>query len=209
DDLLEGLTVLRGVDGGDRRADELDVVLGQHPGLVQRDRRVEGRLPAEGGQQRVGALLGDDRRDDLGGDRLDVGGVGDLRVGHDRRRVGVDEDDAQALLAQHPAGLGAGVVELGGLPDDDRPGADDENGTQVGTTRHQASSPVVWERACRRAATSSRKRSNRWAASCGPAAASGWYWTENAGMSRARRPSTTPSLRLMWDTSTRPKRPSS
>ena len=29
--------------------------------------------------------------------------------------------------AQHPAGLGAGVVELAGLADDDRPGADDQD----------------------------------------------------------------------------------
>ena len=59
-----------------------------------------------------------------------------LRVGHDRRRVAVDEDDAVALLAQRLAGLGAGVVELAGLADDDRAGADDEDGFQVGALRH-------------------------------------------------------------------------
>ena len=41
-------------------------------------------------------------------------------------------------------------------------------------------------------------RSNRYAASCGPAAASGWYCTENAGTSRQRSPSTTSSLRQTW-----------
>jgi hypothetical protein len=43
------------------------------------------------------------------------------------RRVAVDQDDAVALLAQRLAGLGAGVVELAGLADDDRAGADDED----------------------------------------------------------------------------------
>ena len=68
--------------------------------------------PPRVAQQRVGALLGDDLLDELRGDRLDVGGVGELRVGHDRGRVGVDQDDPQALGLEHPAGLGAGVVEL-------------------------------------------------------------------------------------------------
>ena len=69
--------------------------------------------------------------DELGRDRLDVGGVGELRVGHDRRRVGVDEDDPQALVLEHPAGLRAGVVELRGLADDDRAGADHQDVLQV------------------------------------------------------------------------------
>ena len=111
----------------------------QHAVLVQRDRGVQRGLPAQGRQQRVRALLGDDLLDELRGDRLDVGGVGELRVGHDRRRVGVDQDDPQALGAQHAAGLGAGVVELAGLADDDRPGADDQDAGDVGAPRHQRS----------------------------------------------------------------------
>ena len=37
--------------------------------------------------------------------------------------IRVDEDDAVAFLTQRAARLNAGVVELGGLTDDDRPGA--------------------------------------------------------------------------------------
>ncbi len=70
-----------------------------------------------------------------GGDGLDVGVVGVLRVGHDRGRVGVDQADLQALGAQHPAGLGARVVELAGLADDDRPGADHQHVVEVGSRR--------------------------------------------------------------------------
>ena len=85
---------------------------------------------------RVGPLAGDDLLHDLGGDRLDVGRVGELRVGHDRGRVGVDQDDPQALLAQDAAGLGAGVVELAGLADDDRAGPDHQHAGDVGALGH-------------------------------------------------------------------------
>jgi hypothetical protein len=139
DDLLELAAVLAGPDGVDAGPDELHVVPGQRPGLVQADGRVQGGLAAQGGQDRVGALLGDDLLQDVLGDGLDVGGVGELGVGHDRRGVGVDQADPDALLAQHPAGLGAGVVELAGLPDDDRPRADDQDGLQVVTLGHAAS----------------------------------------------------------------------
>ena len=69
--------------------------------------------------------------DDLRADRLDVGGVCDARVGHDGGRVGVDEDDAQALLLQDAACLRARVVELARLTDDDGARPDDEDGGQI------------------------------------------------------------------------------
>ena len=103
---------------------------------MQVDRGVERRLPAERRQDRVGLLLRDDRLDDLPRDRLDVGRVGEVGVGHDRRRVRVHEDDAHALLAQHAARLGARVVELARLADDDRAGADDEDALDVVALGH-------------------------------------------------------------------------
>jgi hypothetical protein len=39
----------------------------------------------------------------LGRDRLDIGGVGQLRIGHDRRRVRIDQDDPIALRLQRLA----------------------------------------------------------------------------------------------------------
>src|SRR3972149_2645750 len=62
---------------------------------------VERRLPAQGGQQGIGTLPLDHGGHHVGSDRLDVGGVGELGVGHDRRRVRVDEDHPVALFAQH------------------------------------------------------------------------------------------------------------
>ena len=83
-------------------------------------REVEAGLAAEGREQRVGPLLLDDARQRRDVERLDVGRVGELGVGHDRRRVRVHEDDPVALFAQHAARLRARVVELARLPDDDR-----------------------------------------------------------------------------------------
>jgi hypothetical protein len=78
--------------------------------------------------------------DDLGHhfrrDRLDIGGVGQVRIGHDRGRVRVDQDDAVALFLQRLAGLGAGIVELAGLADDDRSRADDEDRLDIGAFWH-------------------------------------------------------------------------
>ena len=132
--VLEQLPILGDLDRLDRRANQLDVVLLERAGVREIDRQVERRLAADRRQQRVGPLALDDRREDFRRQRLDVGAVGQLRVGHDRRRVAVDEDDLEPFGAQRLARLGAGVVELARLADDDRAGADDEDAFQIGSS---------------------------------------------------------------------------
>ena len=88
----------------------------------EREGGVEAGLAAHGGEERVGAFLLDDLGDDLRGDRLDVGGVRELRIGHDRRGIGVHQDDPVPLLAQRLARLSAGVIELARLSNDDGAG---------------------------------------------------------------------------------------
>src|SRR4029077_19535888 len=100
DDALEPLAILAGPDRVDVGADQLDVVLLQDALVVQGHGRVQRGLAAQGGQYGVRALDGDDLLQRLGGDRLDVGGVGELGIGHDRRRVGVDQADPDPLLFQ-------------------------------------------------------------------------------------------------------------
>src|SRR6185436_8234122 len=85
-------------------------------------------------------LLGDDALGDLGDERLDVRAVGELRVGHDRGRIGVQEDDLVAQRLQRSASLRPGVIELAGLSDHDRPGAEHEDAADVGAARHQRTS---------------------------------------------------------------------
>ena len=118
------------------RADQLDAVLLERAGLRQRHRDVERRLAAHRRENRVRPLLLEDQLDELRRHRLDVRPIRELRIGHDRRRVGVDEDDLVALFLERFRRLRARVVELGGLPDDDRAGADHENSMQVSPSRH-------------------------------------------------------------------------
>ncbi len=134
---LEELPVLGLVDGVERGADQLHPVALEDALLGERLGQVERGLPAHGGQQRVRALALDDLLGGLDGDRLDVGPVGELRIGHHRGRVAVEEDDLHALLAERLDGLGAGVVELGGLADDDRPGSDDQDLVDIGSLGHR------------------------------------------------------------------------
>ena len=107
--------------------DQLDAVLGEHAVLRELDGEVQRGLAAERGEERVGSLARDDLRERHGVQRLEVGRVGPLGVGHDRGRVRVHEHDPVALAAQRPARLHAGVVELAALSDPDRPGADDQD----------------------------------------------------------------------------------
>jgi hypothetical protein len=125
--LAEEVAILGARDGVVVGADQLDAEALERAVLVQRLGQVERGLAAERGQQRVGALALDDLGDRAGQQRLHVRRVGELRVGHDGRRVRVDEDDLVALLLEDLARLHAGVVELGGLADDDRPGPEDHD----------------------------------------------------------------------------------
>ena len=47
-----------------------------------------------------------------------------------------ENQDPNAFFAQHAARLGAGIVEFCGLPDDNRAGADDHDGFDIGALRH-------------------------------------------------------------------------
>src|SRR4051812_25586182 len=53
--------------------------------------------------------------------------------------------------------------------------------------------------------TSSKNRSNKYTASCGPGPASGWYWTVAPGTSFNTNPSTVRSYRFTCDNSAAPK----
>ena len=152
---VEQLAVLGAVDRVVVRADQLDAEALERPVLGEVLGEVERGLAAQRRQQRVGPLALDDLRDDLGQQRLDVGRRRELRVGHDRRRVGVHEDDLVALLQQHLAGLRARVVELRGLPDDDRARAEDEDLVEVVAPRH-GSRPPRSRRRTRRTGAPSR-----------------------------------------------------
>jgi hypothetical protein len=134
--LGELLAVFRHPDRPLVRPDQLDSVPGEGAILGERHRDVQRGLAAHGRKQRVRPLPLDHLGHPLGRDRFDVGAVGDLRVGHDRRRIRIDQDDPVALLLERPHRLGARVVELGALPDHDGAGTEQENGAQVSPLGH-------------------------------------------------------------------------
>jgi hypothetical protein len=135
--LLEQVAVFGRGDGLGLGADELDAELGQDSRGLELHGQVQTGLSAQGGQNGIGALLAQDLAEDLDVEGLDVGGVGEVGIGHDGGRVRVGQDRAIALFAQHPAGLRARVVELAGLADHDGTGSDDEDRLEVVTAGHQ------------------------------------------------------------------------
>ena len=90
--------------------------------------RLRPGLPAEGRQQAIGPLSGDDLLHELRPSaaryrpRSAISASVMIVAGLELTRTTRD-----ALFAQRAAGLRAGIVELGGLPDDDRAGADDHH----------------------------------------------------------------------------------
>ena len=90
--LLERQPVFRPVDSLARRADHLHAVLFQYAGVSHRNCRVQAGLPAQGRQQsvyrvRTFGLSLQNLFDSLRRDRLDVGAISKLRVGHYGGRV--------------------------------------------------------------------------------------------------------------------------
>ena len=134
--LVKELAVLAALDSGQVAADHLDAVFVERIVFCQLDGGVQTGLAAQRRQQRVRALLFDHALDKLGGDGLNIGAVGKTGVGHDGRRVGVDQDDLKAILLEHLAGLCAGVVKLTGLTDNDGARTNDEDALDVSTFRH-------------------------------------------------------------------------
>ena len=134
--LVKEFAVLAALDSGQVAADHLDAVLVERTVFRQLDGGIQTGLAAQRGQQRVRALFLDYALDKLGSDGLDIGAVGQARVGHDGRRVGVDQDDLKAILLEHLAGLGTGVVKLTGLANDDGARTNNEDALDVSTFRH-------------------------------------------------------------------------
>ena len=141
DGRLEELAILGTLDRVDLRADQLDAELVEDARLLQLAREVERRAAAHRREQRIGTLPAQHRGHALDVERLEIRAVGEARIRHDRRRVRVDDDRAEAVLAQDLQRLGARVVELRRLADDDRAGPDQADRLQVAASRQRASTP--------------------------------------------------------------------
>ena len=139
--LLKALTILRLLDGIERRAEELHTVLRQDALLRKLNGKVQPRLSAERGEKAIRLFLGNNLRQKLHRQRLDVNTVGDIGVRHDGGGIAVDEDNLQPVFLQCTAGLRAGIVKLCGLPDNDGAGADHHDFIEIFLTRHPLTPP--------------------------------------------------------------------
>ena len=125
--LAKQLSVFRHFNCRTLGTDHLNTKLIQHTHLFQRQRRVQPRLPAHGGQQRVGSFFFNDLCHHFGRDGLDICGIRQSGVCHDGGRVRVHQNDPIPLFAQRFAGLRPGIIKLAGLSNDDGPGADNHD----------------------------------------------------------------------------------
>ena len=140
--LLEQLAVLGALDRLERGAQNLDLALLENPLLGQLHGEVQARLSAQSRNDGVGALVADDLGDVLQRQGLHVDLVGDMRIGHDRGGVRVDEDHLVSLLFERQTRLRARVVELCGLSDDDRTRPDDHYLLDILSLRHFCDPPL-------------------------------------------------------------------
>ncbi|CAB4622900.1 unannotated protein [freshwater metagenome] len=119
--VLENLPVFTTLNRLEFGSNQFDVVLRQDSLFVKCHCGVQRGLTTERRQNRIRSFLGDDRFDCRRRDRLNVRRIREIGIGHDGRRIRIDENDADSLFAKHAAGLSARIVELGRLPNHDRP----------------------------------------------------------------------------------------
>ena len=138
---IELLSILGLIDRFLCRADHLDTVFFQHAFRIELQRTVQCRLPTHRGKHRVGALALNDSRHGLPLHRLDVSGISHGGIGHDRRGVGVHQNDPIALFPECLARLRTGVIEFTGLANHDRARAQNQDALDISTTRHALALP--------------------------------------------------------------------
>ena len=128
--------VFAAFDGVELNADDANAVFFEDARFFEFHRQVQRRLTAEVRKERVRTFLLDNSFDRRHRQRLDIRRVGHHGVGHNRRRVGVDQHDLITEFPQGLARLRSGVVELARLTDDDGAGTDNEDFLYVVATGH-------------------------------------------------------------------------
>jgi len=134
--LLKGNPVLPLLDGVGVHTDYLHTILFKDSLFIKQQRKVQRRLSAQVGQQRIRPFLADDLFQGILIQRLDIGDVGHLRVGHDGGRIGVDQHDLIPQGTERFARLRSGVIKFTCLSNDDRSRPDDQYLANVISLRH-------------------------------------------------------------------------
>ncbi|MND41940.1 hypothetical protein D3C80_326990 [compost metagenome] len=124
------------VDGFCMGADHLDVIALKYTHTAQRKCGIECGLSAHCRQERIGAFLGDNLGDNFRRDRFDISRICQIRIGHDRGRIGVNEDDAVAFFFERLTSLRTRIIELASLTDNNGARADNQDRFDICTFRH-------------------------------------------------------------------------
>ena len=133
---LEQLPVLGPGNGLGIGAQQADALFLQKALLIQLHGQSQAGLAAQTRQKAVGLFLLDDALDGLRSQRLQIDFVRHGLIGHDGSGVGVTQHHIDARFLQNAAGLGAGVVKLSSLADDNGAGADDQDFFDTCIQRH-------------------------------------------------------------------------
>ena len=120
----EKIPVFRAPYGLERSTQEGHVVAFQNAGVGEGHGQVQAGLASQCRQDTIRPLPLNDSFQDLHGERLYIYTVCDALVGHDGGRIGIDQDGVNTLLAKGFASLGASVIKLGSLPNNDGAGPD-------------------------------------------------------------------------------------
>ena len=135
--LLKEQPVFRLADRLQVGADQLHPVLFQGAVFSQGYRQVESGLTSHRGQQGIGLFDLNHPGHHLGRQRLDVGAIRHVRIGHDRSRVGIHQHHFEPFCPQRFASLGAGIIEFTGLADHNRPRAQQQDAPEVRAAGHR------------------------------------------------------------------------
>src|SRR5690625_1494705 len=99
---------------------KLDTMFLEYPLAVEVKGTIKSCLPPHGGQECVGALVLNNFLDCAPSDGLDVGDIGRIGVSHNCGGVAIDQNGAVACVFEGFTGLGARVIKLAGLTDNNR-----------------------------------------------------------------------------------------
>ena len=119
--LFKAVTVFRSLDGCAVGSDKF------HPAFHQRLGKIDGCLPAQGGDDTLGFLEVDDSHHILRRQRLKVELVAGGIVGRNRFRVVVDDNSLISVALDGLYGMNSGIVKFHTLSDADRPCAENDN----------------------------------------------------------------------------------
>src|SRR5436189_3446121 len=134
--LFEKLAILADFDRVDVCTNQLDAVFFKNSLFVKLDRKIQTRLTANGGKQSVGPLFLDNGRRGFERKRFDIRSIRDFWIGHDRRRIGVDEYHFESFSFQSSASLRSRIIEFTCLSNDYRPRSDDQDLFNISSLRH-------------------------------------------------------------------------